>query len=135
MTTFENGDEVRIITGPKKGTTGFLQEINPNPGYKNDDEYWAEVVQDPYYGWSGTEVDGPDEIELIRKAKDIPPRLLPTHEELRNFASWTLLRDADGINVDASDPEDENSLIIYGTSSSGRNFSALVTISQIQDQD
>lgn len=73
--TFEVGD---IVARKKDGRTFTLDDVNPNPNWKEDDEYYAS-------GWSeyGTEdVLDPKHIKLVMKASDAAKRNLPSVDEI-----------------------------------------------------
>lgn len=129
----KNGDEVRII---KTGRVGILDEVNPNPDYDVEDEFWALVVVDEWN--SGEEIDSPDEVELVRRAEDIPAKTLPTLNELRNaIASSSMTSFGNDIAITETDPrgEPDGQFLAYGRSATGLPFGFRVTISEIEQVD
>lgn len=137
MTTpFKNGDEVRI---KKTGAVGVLDEVNPNPDYDVEDEYWALVVVDEWN--SGEEIDSPDEVELVRRSEDIPAKKLPTPKELAEvfasevMGSFSSFGGSVSISETDRSGEPEGQFLAYGTSSTGARFGCRVTISEIEWTD
>jgi hypothetical protein len=124
MTDFKNGDEVRIKA---TGRVVILEEVNRNPNRVDDDEIWANFTDSYQSGW----IDSPDDVELVRKAEDIPAKRLPTQVELRSAISSGVFSSfgSDGVEFDETDVENDSQFIAYGTSSTGARFSVLVTVS------
>jgi hypothetical protein len=123
MTDFKNGDEVRIKA---TGRVVILEEINHNPNRTEDEEIWAEYWHDWGNGW----IDSPDDVELVRKAEDIPAKRLPTQVELRDaISSGVFSTFGELVEFDETDVENDSQFIAYGKSSTGARFSVLVTVS------
>ncbi len=125
--TFEEGDFVRDTRANREG---ILVDINPNEDYVKDDESWAELEHKVTSEFVA-DVFSPNDLELITKKADLPERRLPTREELRKFLGTTVLDEWGEIQVDESDPDGENSLIIYGRMNNQR-FSARIVIDHIE---
>jgi hypothetical protein len=131
-TTLKAGDEVRII---KTGQAVILDEINPNPNYADDDEVWCDSATNA----NGTLyiIDSPDDVELLRRAADIPAKKLPTPKELVDAFSSSLHSGFSETDIDETDTggEPEGQFLAYGTSSTGRRFGCRVTITEIEETD
>lgn len=121
--TFYVGDIVR----KKNGLQFELDDVNPNPNYKEDDELFAS-------GWSeyGTEdVEDESDIELVMSAKDAKARVLPTEDEIAG--GLNLLGDGWNGVVDVIEMDKEGaSLLCYGTTRDGLSVSFRVTVSDVE---
>jgi hypothetical protein len=130
MIEFKEGDEVRL----KNGKTGVVRDINPNPDYKADDEYWAEL-ESPFDTWEPLgEIDDPEDIvEVLRTAAELAAVDIPTLSELRDFvqdglhSAWG----NDGIEVNESEREDTNAITFSGTKD-GRPFTAQLEVTWVE---
>jgi hypothetical protein len=131
MTDLKHGDEVRIN---KTGRIVILEGINPRLDYDPEDETWAEGSLDGN-PWT---IDRPEDVTLLRRAKDVPARVLPTHKELVDaFSSALHSTFGDDVSVDETDTGGEplGQFLAYGTSSTGQRFGCRVTISEIERTD
>jgi hypothetical protein len=127
MTDFAAGDIVRVKAS---GLTGELEDINPRPLEEIDlaDETWA-YVQGEY---SGEEIDGPDDIELVMSAAEADARELPTKKEIANFVSSSL-HGGWGEPVDINESEiDGDFVYAYGTASNGLSVSIKLLVVSVE---
>lgn len=130
--TLKHGDEVRINDS---GRVVILEGINPNPDHDPEDENWAEGYGEGYGSW---EIMRPSDVTLLRKAEDIPAKLLPTHKELVDAFSDALHSSfGDDVSIDETDTggEPTGQFLAYGTSPTGQRFGCRVTISEIERTD
>lgn len=123
--TFNVGDIVRH----KKTKRIFeLDDVNPNPNYAADDEYYAS-------GWSdmwGTETAStPDDIELVMTAADAANRKPPTVDEIAE--SLPLTRGfGDIIDIDETIPLGDGGVECLASTEDGLRISFVVTVSAVE---
>lgn len=127
MKNFEVGD---IVARRKDGRTFTLDDVNPNPNWKEDDEYYAS-------GWSdyGTEdVLDPKDIKLVMKAVDASKRTLPSVDEIAQ--GLDLMGGWDGpVDVDETDFEGSGQVACFGKTQDGLRVSFIVTVSSVMEND
>lgn len=132
MTNFELGDEVRDVS---TGKVGVLTDINSNPDYVKDEEYWAEAEMTDRIG--SFIIDSLDYAQLLRKKADIPKRVVPTLIELADYVSNSLHSGfGGGLYIDETDTnEPDGELLAFGVSSTGQRFACRITVSEIEKAD
>lgn len=128
----KNGDEVRIIA---TGQLVILDGINPHPDYRARDEVWAEATS--VNGATSYDIDHPGDVELARRAADIPAKTLPTASEVVEHVSSVILSGfGNGLSFDETDSrEPDGQLLAYGTSATGQVFGCRITITEIHQAD
>lgn len=128
---FKAGDEVEIR---ENFFVGILRDINPNPNYKADDETWAEVERSP---GNVRDINGPEDIGLVREASKVPAKALPTMVQMVDFLQSALLAEHADIEINETDRngEPEGEIQVYGISPSGQPFGARVKVVQIMWAD
>jgi hypothetical protein len=135
-TEFENGDQVRV---KKTREVLFLFDINDKSAKEREeaDEYWSEAARDldTYEGMR--DIDSPDDVELVTKAKDVIPAKVPTLAELSEYVSSALHSGFGPLTVDESDigTNPNGKVEFYGRSATGKRFGALITISEVVATD
>ncbi len=123
--SFQVGDIVR----KKSNDWEFeLEDINDNPNWVEDDEYWATGNMDGGYG--NVEVDHPDEIELVMSAKKAAARTLPSAADI--VAGLDLMGSGFDGAVDVHTSEkDGDSVWCYGRATNGLDVTFKVTVSEV----
>lgn len=124
MTTkFQNGDLVRKTSG---GSTFILTDVNPNPNYKTDDEYYA--TGSNHGGYNNVQVDSPDEIELVMDRKAAAARKTPTREEIADFISAAVHSGfPKGFEVSESEADGAH-VVVTGETDEGLEFTFQVSV-------
>lgn len=128
------GDEVEVLTGPRKGVRGIVTDINPNPNWREDDEVWAELrrVGDAEYD-TFAEIDDPAQVRVVRLRADIPTPAAPTPEELRDYLANAAHGGMGTIDVTETDTgEGPGEFLLEGRSATGMPFSAIVQVRSIE---
>jgi hypothetical protein len=131
-TTLEEGDQVRHVKTGRIGTLAYVNDKSAED--RNEaDETWAELEPDND-DFFLQDLDGPNEVVLVHKAKDIPKKLLPTRVELSEFMGSALLNDYNGIRITETDigSKPDGEVYIYGTSATGQRFGAHVYLGPIE---
>lgn len=124
MTKFHVGDLVRH---KKTDRTFILEDVNDNPNYKEDDEYFA-------MGWSsyGTEeVERKKDIELVMTAADASARKLPSARDILGDLNLTASGWGDD-EVDIHTTElDGEALYAYGRAKNGLEVGFKLVVAEI----
>lgn len=127
MIEFNDGDEVRL----KDGRVGVIYDINPNPRYIQDDEYYAEFEQSNNR-WAGGQVEeAEDVVEVIRTRKQLAERDIPSVDEIANYVSSALHSGWGDINVYESIVEGDGWVTVYGNRD-GLEFSFMVQVTELE---
>lgn len=127
MTKFQAGDLVR-----KPGGDPFLlEDVNDNPNYAEDNEYYA--MGSGYGGYNNIDVNSPDEIELVMDKDDAAKRAVPTQAEIARFIASVVHNGFnDGFRVLESEP-DGGIVIVSATTDEGLEFSFQVDVTAVYE--
>lgn len=129
QTEFKVGD---IVRSKKGGRTFELEDVNDNPNWKSDDEYFATGMSE--YGTE--DVLDPEDIELVMNAAAARDRKLPTAEELADEIGMVLHGGwGDIVNVDETETEPGGIVLVYGEAHNGLRMAFKVTISEVERTD
>lgn len=128
MTKFEVGDLVRKVGG---GDPFLLEDVNDNPNYKADDEYYA--MGSGYGGYNNIDVNSPDEIELVMDKEQAAKRKIPSKRDIAKFLSSVVHQ---GLNDSFSVSESEADgklLVVSATTDEGLEFSFEIEVRAIYE--
>lgn len=142
---FSEGDLVRfknpahLRTLPRRGrwvtTEPFtIESINVDGRWDGEDadETWAEGHLAPY---GSVEVWHPDEIELVMSAEAASKRPLPTLSDLMDHISSKAMSWGQGFDINGADTDATASLLFYGKTDEGLDFTFNVTVSKAERFD
>ena len=128
--TFQNGDLVRFLSG---GAPFLLDDVNPNPNFREADEYFASGMSD-----HGTQhVTAPEDIELVMTAADAKARTLPTIEQIAKQIGHSIHSPISEVAVDVTETEEDEPGVVlaFGRASNGLPVAFKVTISDVTSAD
>jgi hypothetical protein len=129
MTEFRVGDLVRKKNSDLVFT---LDDINPNPRYKENNEYWGAGSSSGSYG--NVEVDDPSEIELVMNADEAAKRTVPSVDDIAKFLSSSVHSawGKDGFIVSESEPQG-NEVEVVATADNGLEFVFRIAVVSVQE--
>lgn len=123
MTRFNVGDLVRMKTG---GDPFLLDDVNDNPDYQADDEYYA--LGSGHGGFNNIEVMDPDEIELVMDKKAAAQRKPPTPKQIADFISGAVHSGfPQGFTVSESETDGPH-VVVVGETDEGLEFTFQISV-------
>lgn len=128
-TEFKVGDIVRFKS---TGNQFTIEDVNPNPNWREDDETW--IIGSDDWGFNNVEAYDPNDLELVMDAAAASERQVPSAKDI--VAGLDLLGDGFDSPVDVDEVEpDGNSALCYGRTRDGLRVSFRVTVSHVYETD
>lgn len=124
------GDRVRQKSSRIEFT---LDDVNQNPNYEADDEYYASGTTDG--GTLSVDVMSPDDLELVMTAAAARARKAPTAAQIAPQVA-TSLHSAFGdvvVTIDTTDIDGPGEISAYGRTADGLRVNFTVTISAVEE--